>query len=274
MQKKADLHVHTNLSDSTFTPEEVVRYATKIGLAAIAICDHDVVDGIDPAVEEAKKHGIEVIPGVELSAEYRNRELHILGYFIDHRNKGFRKKLQKTCRARIGRIHKMLAMLKKKGIDLAPEDVFSIGGEGSVGRLHLAVAMFKKGLVGSVPEAFKKYIGDGGPCYVSNFNFTPERAIYEIVKAGGVPVLAHPYIAKLDKAIPHFVKHGLMGLEVYHPEHSPSTVKHYEDMARQQGLLITGGSDCHGQGKSRILMGTVSVPYEIVDRLKAAARAE
>lgn len=271
MQKKADLHIHTNLSDSTFSPQGVVRYAHKISLSTIAICDHDVVDGIAPAKEIAEEYGVEIIPGVEITTESKGVEIHILGYFINLRDVEFKRKLYQICNIRRERILEMVERLNKIGIGLRPEDVFEISGEGSVSRLHLAMALVKKRYVSSIPEAFRRYIGDGRPCYVTNkFNLSPENAIDEIIKAGGIPVLAHPGVMGDDSAIPRYIKHGLMGIEAYHSEHSKVVARHYERLAYEYGLLVTGGSDCHGEGKERILMGSVSVPYKCVERLKNA----
>lgn len=272
MQKKADLHVHTNLSDGTFSPEQVVEYASKIGLDCIAICDHDVIDGIKPAIEAGEKYGLEIIPGVELTAEKQGCEIHVLGFYIDWENKEFRQKLNGLCQQRIKRIYEMVDKLKRHGINLDAQDVFKISGEGSVGRLHLATVMHKRGYTQTIEEAFKKYIGNGKPCYVSKINLTPEEAIAEIIRVKGIPVLAHPGAMGKDKFIPSYVKHGLMGIEVYHPEHPPAIARHYEDVTKKYELLITGGSDCHGHGKGRILMGSITVPYELVEKLKNARR--
>jgi len=272
MQKKADLHVHTSFSDSTFPPGHVVDYAAKIGLACIAICDHDVIDGIEPAMRAAQQHGLEIIPGVELTAEKQGSEIHILGFFIDWQDTALRRRLAQLCEQRIQRIRDMVDKLKGHGIVVDAEEVFALGGEGSVGRLHLARAMHQGGHTKTVEEAFRKYIGNGKPCHVSKINLTPEDAIGEIVKAKGVPVLAHPGVMGNDGFIASYVKGGLRGIEVYHPEHPPALSRHYEKLAGQYDLLMTGGSDCHGYGKERILMGSVTVPYELVEKLKDERR--
>ena len=272
MPKKADLHVHTTFSDGTFPPEKVVEYASKIGLDCIAICDHDVVDGIEPALRAGEKWGVEIIPAIEVTAEKHGHEIHILGFYIDWQDKEFQKKLKQLCRQRKKRIYEMVGKLKGIGLALEAEEVFEAGGEGSVGRLHLATVLRKKGYTNTVEEAFRKYIGDGKPCYVAKINLTPEEAIGEIIKAKGIPVLAHPGVTAKDEFILSYIKHGLMGIEVYHPEHTPVIVRHYEKLAKDLGLLITGGSDCHGLGKGRVLMGSVTVPYELVEKLRDGKR--
>lgn len=270
--KRADLHVHTNFSDGTFSPDEVVSCALKVGLDAIAICDHDVLDGIEPSLLAGEKYGVEVIPAVELTAEKQGCEIHMLGFFIDWKNKGFKETLARLCEQRQKRMCEMVDKLKSCGINVNFDDVLALSQKGSVGRLHLARLLHIKGLVKTVDDAFKKYIGNGKPCYVSRIGLSPEGAIDEIAKAGGIPVLAHPGVMGRDEFIPSYIKHGLMGIEVYHTDHPPALVRRYEKTAKANDLLMTGGSDCHGLGKGRILMGTITVPYELVEKLKNARR--
>ena len=267
--KFADLHIHTDFSDSTFSPEEVAKCAGERGLSAIAICDHDCVDGIAPCTDAGSPLGIEVIPGIELTVEKQDAEIHILGYFIDWKTEWFRKRLKDMQEARIERIRKMVEKLNAAGIDVKAEDVFKLAGRGTVGRLHLAQAMLKTGKVKSFKEAFNKYIGFAKPCYVSNARFSPREAIEVLTKVGGVAVLAHPGVMKRDEYIPELVECGLRGIEVYHTDHNAAAVKRYEELAAQYGLLATGGSDCHGMGKGKVMIGTVRVPYELVEKLKA-----
>ncbi len=266
--KYADLHIHTFYSDSTFSPEEVVACAKSSGLSAIAICDHDSVNGIDFCKKCAEPAGIEVVPGIELTVEKSDAEIHLLGYFIDWNADWFKKKLKEMQDSRKVRIHSMVEKLSEHGIKINAEDVFKSAGKGSVGRLHLAREMLKTGKVKSFREIFDKYIGFLKSCYVSNVRFSPQEAIEFILKAGGVPVIAHPATMGKDDYIPELVGYGLKGIEVYHTDHKPAMVKHYEDMAKEHGLLMTGGSDCHGLGKGRVLIGTVRVPYDLVEKLK------
>lgn len=266
--KFADLHVHTFYSDSTFSPEEVVSCAAEKGLSAIAICDHDSVDGIDPCREIGARMGVEIIPGIELTIEKADAEIHLLGYFMDYKVGWFVKKLKEIQKARVERIHKMVEKLNAEGIDVKAEDVFALSGKGSVGRLHLAQAMLKTGKVATFKEVFDKYIGFKKPCYVTNVRFTPKEAVETLLKIGGVPVIAHPDVTGQDEYIPELMKYGLRGIEVYHTDHRPSVIKHYEALAEDKGLLMTGGSDCHGLGKGRVLLGGVRVPYTIVEALR------
>jgi len=270
--KYADLHIHTFYSDSTFSPEEVVAYAKDRGLAAIAICDHDSINGVGPCKRSASLADIEVIPGVELTVEKADAEIHLLGYLVDWEAEWFQKKLKEMQDARVDRIHKMVDKLAGFSIDIDAADVLKLADKGSVGRLHLAQVMLRTGKVGSFREAFEKYIGFLKPCYVSNVRFSPQGAIETILKAGGVPVLAHPATMGKDDYIPELIGYGLRGIEVYHTDHKPNMVKHYKDLAERHGMIMTGGSDCHGMGKGKVLIGTVKVPYEIVEKLKDEAR--
>lgn len=266
--KYADLHVHTFYSDSTFSPEEVVSCAKDKGLDAIAICDHDCIDGIEPCQEAGNKLDVEVIPGIELTVEKTDAEIHLLGYFIDWKRDWFQEKLKEIQSLRVDRIHKMVEKLNGLNIKIDSDDVFKLAGKGSVGRLHLAQTMLRKGKIKNLKEAFDKYIGFLKPCYVPNIRFSPKEAIEVILKVGGVPVLAHPDVLGKDEYIPELIEYGLRGVEVYHTDHKSHIVRHYEELAKRFGLLMTGGSDCHGLGKGRVLMGGIKIPYELVEKLK------
>lgn len=271
MERLADLHVHTYLSDGTFSPKEVVERAKDIGLSCIAITDHDCVDGVELALEVGKKIGIEIIPGVELTVEEKNAEVHILGFFINYKDEPFLKLLKTIRQSRIERTYQMIEKLKKYNVLIDSKEVFKISGPGSVGRLHVAFVLEKHGYVSSVREAFRRYIGDKAPCYVKHFEISAKDAIAEIKRIGGVAVFAHPYVMGEDRFIPQFVKYGLNGIEAYHSDHPTSASKCYVELAKRYKLLITGGSDCHGLGKGEILMGKVKVPYELVEELKRCA---
>jgi len=266
----ADLHLHTVFSDGTYTPFEVILESKRVGLFAVSIVDHDTTEGIAPALEIAKTKDIEVLPGIELSTEYEGQEVHILGYLIDCKNQKLIERLETLKKDRVERIYKIIDKLKDIGITLSPESVFDIAKEGSVGRLHIARAMLAEGKVASIFEAFQKYIGDKCPAYILGFRFSPKEAIKLIKDAQGIPVLAHPYSLNNDDLITQFIDYGLMGLEVYYPEHSQSMINFYLGLAKIHNLLITGGSDCHGNAKPGIRIGSIKIPYELVEKLKAA----
>lgn len=266
----ADLHLHTIFSDGTYTPKQLVQEAKGVGLSVIAVADHDNVDGIAPTIEESLSKKIEVIPAIELSAESDGGEIHILGYLIDYNNKQLKEKLAFLRRNRVERIYKMVDKLTSLGIHLKPESVFALAEDATVGRLHLARAMLKEGLIKNTSEAFRRYIGDRSPAYVCGFKLSPMAAINLIRNSGGIPVLAHPYLIKDEKLIPQLIKNGLMGLEVYYPEHSKPTIKHFLKLAKKFNLLVTGGSDCHGKAKPEVKIGSIKIPYDLVEKLKKA----
>ncbi|MGB2705302.1 MAG: PHP domain-containing protein [Candidatus Omnitrophota bacterium] len=270
--KYADLHVHTDFSDGTFSPEEVVDTAKEKKLSCIAICDHDCIDAIGPSIKHARGTQLEIIPGVELTVIKDGREIHVLGYFISWKERWFQEVLRKVQRGRIERLDKMLEKLEKFDIKLKKDRVIEIaGGKGSVGRLHLARALLEAKAVSSIQMAFNKYIGDFRPCYVEDVGFGAKEALEVILRAKGVPVLAHPRTINDDSLVQELIKLGLRGIEAYHTDHQSQDSKKYEKMARDYGLIVTGGSDCHGMGKGRVLLGSVKVPYSVVEQLKQEA---
>ncbi|MDO8602762.1 MAG: PHP domain-containing protein [Candidatus Omnitrophota bacterium] len=279
MGKVADLHVHTNISDSTFSPEKVVSLAGLAGLDAIAITDHDTCAGIAPAIMFAKDMDIEIIPGVELTTELEDDEVHMLGYFIDWQNKEFTKKLEELCRVREERAKEILRRLSEQGIDLQYEDLLKLAGPGmnSVGRLHIANLLYAKGKISCVRDAFTKYIGNNSPAYVKKFKLSPREASDMIKSVGGVSVLAHPKTINTENrplrdTVGMLVGEGVQGIEAYHSDHNARESNEFKALAKEYGLLVTGGSDCHGLGKKEVLLGKVKVSYELVEKLRDASR--
>ncbi len=266
-----DLHIHTNESDGTYSPESAVRTAKEYGIKAIAITDHDSIDGIKPAIAEGKAIGIQVVPGIEINTEYGDVDIHILGYYMDINDKRFLDLLRFLREERIKRIERFIEKLKAIGFDVELERVLQIAGKGSIGRPHLGRVLMEQGYVGSMREAFEKYLDRGSPTYVERHEFPPTKAIEAIRQARGIPVIAHPGILKKDDIIPELVKDGLMGIEVFHSEHTWRDRQNYMLIAKETGLLMTGGSDCHGPGgKDRMRIGTVRVPYVFLERLEEA----
>jgi len=264
----ADLHIHTDKSDSTFTVEEVIRQASQHELSAIAITDHDSVEAVEVAKELAKPLGIEVIPGVELSTEIDEEEVHILGYFVDCNNEEFLSKLSFLRNARVERARKIIEKLNQLNINLTMDEVMGLTGSASVGRMHIARLLYEKHYISSINEAFWKFLGRGKHAYIKKYLMSPEDAIILIRSLGGIPVLAHPQILNRDEMIPKMAESGLQGIEVYHTDHTPAGVNKYLKIADKHNLLVTGGSDCHGIGKGRVLMGTIKIPYELVEKMK------
>lgn len=269
MTRLADLHIHTNFSDSTLSPQEVVEQAHENGLSCIGIADHDTIEGILPAMEAAKKYDIEVIPGIELSSEINGKDVHMLGYLFDCKNKEFVERIGYIQNARVGRMGEMIGKLKTMGIDnITLEEVCGLAQSDSVGRPHLATVLKEKGWVSSHQVAFNKYLADGASAYVPKFKQTPIEAIELIKKAGGIAVLAHPMVTGVDELIPSFVEAGLGGIEVYYPNNSDRVIHFYEGLVKKHNLVATGGSDAHGSVKKHTYVGKIKIPYELVEKLK------
>lgn len=264
-----DLHLHSKASDGSLLPEQVVELATHLNLKTISLTDHDSVDGIEQAMMAAKKFGIEVIPGIEMSSDVDGRDVHILGYHIDHLDASFNKILRELKLNRESRTEQIVKKLTDQGVSISMDDVRAQSDKGTLGRAHIARAMLKKGEVENIQVAFDKYIGRNGPAYVSKSALKVKDIISIITGVGGIPVLAHPGISKVDKLIPGFAEEGLRGLEVFHSEHSSVDVSRYREMATNLGLIMTGGSDCHGFGSSKgLIIGSVYVPSNTAEDLQ------
>lgn len=266
--KTADLHVHTIASDGAYSVREVLEQARKVNLSAIAITDHDSVEALPEAFALSSRYGIEIVPGIEISVDLDNNELHLLGYYVDYLDRGFLARIARLRENRRERAGLILRKLEEMGCLLDMKKLLPGQMSGSIGRLHIAQALLKAGYVAGIGEAFQKYIGNQGPAYVPKLKLGRKQAVDMILQAGGVPVLAHPGSLDRDDLIPELLELGLAGLEAYYPTHSKFQTNHYRELALHYGLLVTGGSDCHGPNKEKVLMGTVKVPYGIVGRLK------
>ncbi len=267
----ADLHLHTNFSDGTYTPEELVAQAARNHLAAIALTDHDTVEGCERAANACKAAEIEFIAGAELTAEQNDTEIHILGYFLDTQNKKLLEEIAKFQTVRQQRIHEMVARLNALNVPLKVEDVIALANCRSPGRPHVARALVKAGFVGSLDEAFERFLKKHRPAFVPKAKISSQVAIELIHQANGVAVMAHPGLNRTDEVIPDLVDAGLDGIECFHTKHSTAVSEHYLEIADKYNLLVTGGSDCHGMSKGKPLIGTVKLPYQHVEKLKEAA---
>jgi predicted metal-dependent phosphoesterase TrpH len=267
----ADLHLHTYFSDGTYSPEELVAQAQRHGLAALALTDHDTVEGCPPTALACEAARIEFITGTELTAEQEGNELHFLGYFIDIRNPKFLAEIAKFQTVRQNRIREMVARLNQLGVPLKVEAVFALANCRAPGRPHVARALVEAGLCGSLDEAFERFLKKHRPAWVPKFKMSAAGAIDLIHQAGGVAVLAHPGLNRSDEAIPDVVEAGLDGIECFHSKHSTAMAEHYLELADRFHLLVTGGSDCHGMSKGKPLIGTIKLPYQHVEKLKARA---
>jgi predicted metal-dependent phosphoesterase TrpH len=269
----ADLHLHTNFSDGTYTPEELVAQAARNKLSAIALTDHDTVEGCERAAIACKAVEIEFIPGAELTAEQNDNEIHILGYFLDTHNKKLLEEIAKFQADRQNRIHEMVARLNQLKVPLRVEDVIKLANCRSPGRPHVARALVKAGFCSSLDEAFERFLKKHRPAFVPKTKISAQVAIELIHQASGLAVMAHPGLNRTDEVIPDLVDAGLDGIECFHTKHSTAVSEHYLEIADKYNLLVTGGSDCHGMSKGRPLIGTVKLPYQHVEKLKEAVAA-
>ena len=269
----ADLHLHTNFSDGTYTPEELVSQAAKQRLVAIAVTDHDTVEGCERAANACRALEIEFIAGTELTAEQNDNEIHILGYLLDTHNPKLLSEIAKFQAVRQSRIREMVAKLNALNVPLRTEDVFALANCRSPGRPHVARALVKAGLVGSLDEAFERFLKKHRPAWVPKAKMSALVAIELIHQAGGMAVMAHPGLNRSDEVIPDLVAAGLDGIECFHTKHSTAIAEHYLEIADKYNLLVTGGSDCHGLSKGKPLIGTIHLPYQHVEKLKAKAAA-
>jgi len=264
----ADLHIHSFFSDGIFSPRQLLEMAKKENIYCVSLTDHDSVGGYLNKEEglDYLETEVEIIPGIELTTEYSSQEIHILGYFIDYKDPCFLEKLEFLRQKRTLRIKEMIKRLNALHVDIDFEEIADTKSQ-SLTRLHLAKAMVKRGIVGSILEAFQKYIGEGKPAYVGTSHFNSIEAIKLVQNIKGLAVLAHPYsINNFEEICATFIEVGLRGLEVYYPEHSPSLIDYYQGFAQTHGLLITGGSDFHGDSYKKAEM--IKIPYILIERLK------
>lgn len=271
---KADLHTHTNASDGLLSPAKLVEYASIKGLQAVAITDHDTTDGIDEAIEAGKMYKVDVIPGIELNSQIDNHEIHILGYFINKKSNDLQNVLLKMRDSRKSRTEKMVEKLVELyGFPISFEDIRNqVQGE-SIGRPHIARVLVSKGVVSDEKEAFEKYIGTDCPAYVGRYRITPKEAIKLIKNAGGVSVLAHPGLLPEPELMDKMLDIGIQGIEAYHSKHTSEQSRYYAEVAHSHGLVITGGSDCHGDLHNGLpIVGDVFVGVEIIDQLIRLSR--
>jgi predicted metal-dependent phosphoesterase TrpH len=271
---KADLHIHSTASDGKLTPADVVLEAAKRGLSFIALTDHDSIDGIASAEATASAFPqLKVIPGIEISTEVAQGEVHVLGYFIDYTDAEFNAALDRFKNSRLQRGQKMVAKLEKLGIHLDWQRVMEIAGGSTIGRPHVAQAMMEKGYVTSFKQAFTEYLAHNRPAYVERDKMTPQEAAALIIKAEGLPVLAHPLTLPDPEALIAELKAGgLVGLEAYYDGYTPEEVGRLLTLADKYQLIATGGSDYHGIEDTETAIGDSGLPLEAVEKLIALAK--
>lgn len=307
---QVDLHVHSNRSDGTYSPKELVDYAMEKGLAAFALTDHDTVDGLDEAIsyaEQLRQERLsarqksrlsendspagagkqsppvpEIIPGIEFSTEYQGQDVHIVGLYIEHHNRSFREHLQEFVDSRIIRNHKMCGLLQEAGIQISYEALQAEFPDAVITRAHYAKYMLNHGYIKSIPEAFERYVGDHCPCYVPREKVTPVQAVKLVLDAGGIPVLAHPILyhmsdSRLDALTAELKCAGLIGIEAIYSTYKPHEERQIRALAKKYDLRISGGSDFHGSNKPGLDLGTgygaLYVPMEVLTDLKSFIRS-
>ena len=275
-ERRVDFHTHSTRSDGTMTPAELVQHAKNVGLSAFALTDHDSVDGIEEAQNEAEKIGVEFIPGIEFSAA-EDTEIHIIGLYIDPRNEKLLKTINKLKGSRKRRMEDICRKLRSLGFEITHDEALLIGGGHFVGRAHIAKLLVQKGYCNTVQECFDKYIGLGKPAYSEKNELTATEAVESIRAAGGLAFLAHPHQTKynlnqLEELLLKLKAVGLNGLEGYYSEYTPEHIADYRLLAQKLKLAFSGGSDFHGAMKPHIAMGTgkgnLNIPYYVLDNIK------
>jgi 3',5'-nucleoside bisphosphate phosphatase len=271
MERVADLHTHSTASDGLLAPADLLQQAHRQGLSVLALTDHDTTLGVPEALAEGERLGIRVIPGIELSTDVEVGQVHMLGYAVDPHDRVLGETLAHLRAARLTRAARILERLHELGIDLPHESIEPVAEDASVGRPHIARAMIAAGYVGSVAEAFDLYLGEGRPAYLASEKLVPEDAIALVRRAGGLPVLAHPFSSpEFPERLPALVAAGLGGLEVYYGEYTPAQRTLLRALADEHGLLATGGSDYHGpRFKEGRDLGSVAIPGDVLERFLA-----
>lgn len=277
-----DLHTHSTASDGTLSPGELVALAKRSGLAAIALTDHDTVAGLPRAVAAGQQHGVEVIPGCELSVDAPAGFMHIVGLFLPERPTGLEEGFAWLNERRASRNTRIVDKLRAIGVDVTYDRVLEIAGDGTVGRPHIARAIVQAGAAANLQEAFDRYIGEHGRAYLPKDKFSPAKAL-ELLKAeGATTILAHPYTLELDhdafRALLTDLKAmGLDGIEAHYTEHTRTMTENYLALAEELDLDVSGGSDFHGTVKPEVALGRgkggLHIPTSVLDALKARRRA-
>lgn len=273
MPAKIDLHIHSNQSDGSFTPEKIVKFAASAGLTAISITDHDNLAAFEMALPHAKHHQIETIPGIELSAEYNGFNFHFLGYFFDVKNPRLQSYLDFLKEERLKRAKKILAVLERLGILIGLDEVLKKTSNGSIGRPHIADLMIEKGFVGNRWEAFNRYIGDNAVAAVKKKQLGVRETFDLIHQANGICVVAHPSFERIEKLMKRWIEYGLDGIEVIHPRFSYYHTECLKHLADRFQLVKSGGSDCHGLHDLEPRIGKFFIPGEYLLQMRIARQA-
>lgn len=268
-----DLHLHTTASDGLLQPADLVDMAWRAGIRTMSVTDHDTVAAVSRVAALARDAGIAFVPGIEITAVYERRDVHMLGYFIDPENSAFGEFLKRQRADRVRRLGEIVDRLADIGRPINREKVLATNDAGgSLGRPLVAKALVKAGHATDIRQAFDDLIGEGKPAFVPRVGPDPSEVVGIIARAGGVCSLAHPGLLKRDDLIPGMVEAGLTALEAFHSEHDDETTGHYLSLAERYGILVSGGSDYHGEPvRRKAAFGTVGLPLEHFERLSARA---
>ncbi len=273
-KKYADLHIHSSYSDGTFSPEEIFIYAKRVGLNCVSITDHDTVACVENAMQKAAQLNFDYIPGIEFSVNWK-KPVHILAYFIDHKNTKLLCALNNSLEFRVSRVKLIIEKLKNFGLPVDYNELTSFINMTTPGRPHIAQYLVHKKIVRKFDDAFQKYLTPGKPGYVEKLKLELKETIDLINAAGGVVVLAHPLSLHDDNAVEELIKlGGIEGIEAYYTGHTQNDVMFYLRLAEKYNLLVTGGSDCHGAAKEEIYTGKIKLKYEYVEKLKEYAETK
>lgn len=268
MKGKVDLHIHTNHSDGFYSPEDVVFKAKENELEAISITDHDNLSGINDAIKKGNEIGVEVIPGLEISSDIKDREIHILGYFIQTDSQELERYLNFFRVERLKRASRIVNKLNLLGIPLTIDDVMVVAQKSAVGRPHIAQALLNKGLISTYYEAFNKYIGNGGPAFEKKVHISPQSAFKIINDAGGLSFIAHPGYME-ESLLKELIDEGVDGIEVIHSSHTQHQVKFYRGIVNEYFLLECGGSDFHGGKRDdEKNLGKFYTKYSVIEAMR------
>jgi predicted metal-dependent phosphoesterase TrpH len=268
MEFKIDLHLHTKYSDGYYPPSEIVQKAKQAGLDIISITDHDNLSAVEEVTRLGKEIGIEVVPGVEISTDIEDKEVHLLGYFIDIHNEEFQKYLTFFRHERYNRAQRIVKKLNNLGISVSFDHVISIANDSAIGRPHIATALLEAGYISNFYEAFEKYIGNNCPAFERKIHVSPQSALKLINDAHGLSFIAHPGFIS-ERILLSLINFGLDGIEVIHPSHNPSQIKFYRGIVNEYCLLASGGSDFHGgKREDENNLGKYCIPYSDLEAMK------
>ncbi|MCM3133684.1 PHP domain-containing protein [Paenibacillus polysaccharolyticus] len=282
-QGRCDLHTHSQASDGMQPPANNVKLAKQRGLAAVALTDHDTVAGVAEAKRAGKEYGIDVIAGVEISTRAGGKDIHVLGYYVNTEDELFLQRLRGLREAREERNHLIIGKLQQLGLDISWQEVLDglgrpLAPDESIGRPHMADVLVKKGYATDIRGAFDRYLAEGKPGFVSVPRVTPKDACDWIRAAGGAAVIAHPGLYSDDELVRRIITESLPdGMEVFHSDHGPGEERRYAEMAREYDLIVTGGSDYHGERQGVVFhgdLGSKTVPFDVLERLQAAAHSK